>query len=537
MSSQQLSSAATEDEESAISQQRPIELPPTHGIEDSWEVSSSTTAAHEMEAKSQSSTDENQDVVIEDASIEDSSDPDIVGWDGADDPECTLNWPAKTKWTIAGLLSAMSFITPLASSMFAPGVDQVLSEFNTTSNILASLVVSIYILGYVVGPLILAPLSEMYGRLYIYHGSNFLFVIFTIACAVSDNLSMLIVFRFLSGAVGSAPLTIGGGTFGDLFSVTERGAAMSIWALGPLLGPVIGGAAGGFLAHAEGWRWVFWVIAIASGVLTAAVVVFMRETYTVVLLERKVKRLRKETGNPNLKSALSRGLPTKELWKRSIVRPIKMLFLSPIILSLSTFMAFIYGILYLLFTTITEVFVGIYGFSPGVAGLAFLGLGVGMMIGLVTFGLVSDKIIKKLSTDGVAKPEYRLPPMIPGAVFVPIGLFVYGWTTEHDVHWIVPIIGCSFIGIGLITTFMPISSYLVDAFTIYSSSALAANTVLRSLFGALLPLAGPPMYQALGLGWGNSLLGFIALAMVPMPLLFWKYGEAIRTSKRFHVEF
>jgi multidrug resistance protein len=144
--------------------------------------------------------------------------------------------------------------------MFAPGVQSVLIEFQSSSSILASMVVSIYVLGYAVGPLIVAPISEIHGRVPMYHISNVMFVIFTIACAVSTSLPMLIVFRFLAGAAGSTPVSIGGGTFGDLFSVEERGAAMAIWAMGPLLGPVVGPIIGGFLAEAKGWRWVFWVL-------------------------------------------------------------------------------------------------------------------------------------------------------------------------------------------------------------------------------------------------------------------------------------
>ena len=147
--------------------------------------------------------------------------------------------------------------------MFAPGVPEVMSEFHSTNKELASFVVSVYILGYAFGPLLVAPLSELYGRLPIYHVCNVLFVIFTIACAVSSNLSMLIAFRFLEGCVGSAPLTIGGGTIADMIVQEKRGKSMAIWAMGPLLGPVIGPVAGGFLTQAKGWRWVFWVIAIA----------------------------------------------------------------------------------------------------------------------------------------------------------------------------------------------------------------------------------------------------------------------------------
>lgn len=146
--------------------------------------------------------------------------------------------------------------------MFAPGVPQVMSEFKSTNMELGSFVVSVYILGYAFGPLLIAPLSELYGRLVLYHSCNVLFVILTVACAVSSSLNMLIGFRFLAGCIGSAPLTIGGGTIADMVIQQKRGKAMSIWTMGPLIGRVVGPIAGGFLSQAKGWRWVFWIIAI-----------------------------------------------------------------------------------------------------------------------------------------------------------------------------------------------------------------------------------------------------------------------------------
>ncbi len=146
--------------------------------------------------------------------------------------------------------------------MFAPGVPEVMTEFKSTNIQLASFVVSVYILGYAFGPFLVAPMSELYGRLLVYHTCNVGFVIFTIACAVSTNLNMLIGFRFLEGIFGSAPLTLGGGSIADMIIQEKRGAMMAIWAMGPLLGPVVGPVAGGFLSQAKGWRWVFWLIAI-----------------------------------------------------------------------------------------------------------------------------------------------------------------------------------------------------------------------------------------------------------------------------------
>jgi multidrug resistance protein len=149
--------------------------------------------------------------------------------------------------------------------MFAPGIPSVMAEFHTTSPMLATFVVSVFVLGFAFGPLLLAPLSEMYGRIPVYHTCNILFLLFTIGCAVSQNMGTLIAFRFLAGVAGVATVTCGSGTIADLMPVERRGLAMSLWSLGPLMGPIIGPIAGGFLIQAEGWRWVFWLIAIVVG--------------------------------------------------------------------------------------------------------------------------------------------------------------------------------------------------------------------------------------------------------------------------------
>lgn len=197
------------------------------------------------------------------AAYEKPDDPNIVWWDGPDDPQNPRNWSSLKKNVNVGLVSLLCFITPVASAMFAPGVPKVMQDFHSNNDELASFVVSIYVLGFAMGPMILAPLSETYGRLPIYFITNVLFVIFTAACAVSSNLNMLIGFRFLAGAAGSSGLANGGGTISDLIIQEKRGAAMALFGIGPLLGPVVGPVAGGYLAQAEGWRWVFWAIVIA----------------------------------------------------------------------------------------------------------------------------------------------------------------------------------------------------------------------------------------------------------------------------------
>jgi multidrug resistance protein len=152
--------------------------------------------------------------------------------------------------------------SPLGSSILAPGVPLLMKEFKSDNQELAIFVVSIYVLGFALGPLILSPLSEIYGRAIVYNVTNVLFVVFAMGCAVSPSLSVLIGLRFLMGFAGSAPTTVGAGTIADLFKPQDRGKATSLYAIGPLVGPVIGPLIGGCLAQSKGWRWVACFMAI-----------------------------------------------------------------------------------------------------------------------------------------------------------------------------------------------------------------------------------------------------------------------------------
>lgn len=193
---------------------------------------------------------------------EEETDPNVVSWDGPDDQRNPKNWTDKKKWTNVAILSVLSVITPLGSSMFAPGIPKIMAEFHSTDSTTATFILSIYILGFAFGPLIIAPLSEIFGRWIMYNIGNLLFVIFTVGTALSNSIGMIMAFRFLMGLAGAVPITIGSGSIADIMPIEKRGRAMAVWALGPLLGPCIGPVAGGYLTQAAGWRWVFWLIVI-----------------------------------------------------------------------------------------------------------------------------------------------------------------------------------------------------------------------------------------------------------------------------------
>lgn len=249
-----------------------------------------------------------------------------------------------------------------------------MDEFNQENTLYITLIVSIWELGEIIGPLIVAPLSELYGRFYIYHAGTILFIVFSAACALSTNIQMLVAFRFLNG-VAVVSTALNPSVVGDLFRVEERGSAMAMVGLAPMLGPVVGPIIGGYLGGSLGWRWCFWLITILCGFLEICFLLLLRETYTVQILKRKAKQLRKDTDNPNLRTKYETEHTAAQLFKNACVRPLVLLFTSPILFLMSLYVGVVYGYLYLVMTTITSVFESTYQFSSDVVGLSFLGLG------------------------------------------------------------------------------------------------------------------------------------------------------------------
>ncbi|KAI1439066.1 major facilitator superfamily domain-containing protein [Xylaria sp. CBS 124048] len=465
------------------------------------------------------------------------SDPNTVtvDFEGPDDPANPLNWSKARKTYIIVVVSLLSLNVSMGPTFFAPGVPLMLKTFHTDSTSLASFSLSAYVVPFIISPLLVAPLSELFGRRIVMNVSNVLFLVFTVVCGVSNSVGLFMTFRVFQGFVGCTPLVLGGSIISDLVVLQKRGKALSGWQLGPVMGPVIGPVAGGYVAQNVSWRWLFWVIAIFSGLL---VVLYLPipETYKPRLLSEKASRLQKQNNNITYMVAGVVKRKPSELILRSIIRPLKMLSQSPILLILSLQLSLIYGYLYIMFTTVVFVFESQYNFGPGAAGLAYIGLGAGFFISLVGNALTSDRISRRDAQGGDFKPESRLAPMLIGVFCLPAGLFIYGWTAQFKVPWIVPIIGTAVAGIGTNLVWTPVQAYLVDAFHIYAASAMAACTVVRSLFGVLLPLAGQPLYNNLGLGWGNSLLAFIVLASTPLTWLIMKYGERIRLNPRFQLD-
>ncbi|EED20069.1 bicyclomycin resistance protein, putative [Talaromyces stipitatus ATCC 10500] len=446
-----------------------------------------------------------------------------------DDPTA---WPLWRKWSIVICVALMYMLANFGTIIIVPGVPLILSEFNESGKLYQPLIVSIWELGEGVGSFLVGPLSERYGRKIIYHIGNAIFILCSVASALSVNVSMLVAFRFINGMAVTV-LTLSPSIIGDLFVREERGTAMAVAISVPLIGPCVAPIVGGYVASALGWRWAIWLIAIAVGCVSMFSLLVFKETYKSKIQEKQSRRNPNSGPDSPPAQEIARNESPQETKLQSFLRPVRLLFSSPVVLVTSLFTSLIYGFSYLILTTLAEIMQETYGFGSGPVGLTFLGRAIGNLIGLALYGLTSDRYLEyRRRKAGNSIPEDRLPLMILGTALLPVGLFLYGWSAHFHVQWSVPLIGTGIVGLSMLLTKLPTDNYLVDAFAPQGTSAsiLSADATLKALFGAIFPLLGPSLYRNLGLGWGNSLLAFIGLVFLPLFIILWREGQELRTE-------
>ncbi|KAK4897034.1 hypothetical protein LTR27_005281 [Elasticomyces elasticus] len=470
-------------------------------------------------------------------------DPNMISWQGESDPENPKNWETRRKWAAVLVVSSFTFISPVSSSMVAPALPAMDVDLGITNQVTSQMLLSIFILAYAVGPLFLGPLSEVYGRvivLQLAQGTpiqllkppltlppiafrNLFFLIFNLACGFARTGAQMLVFRFLAGLGGSAPLAIGGGILADCFRPEER-------AVGPI--------AGGFVTQNTTWRWVFWAVTIADAVIQVTGIFLLQETWAPVLLEKKVKKLRKETGNDALYAEGSRKETVVQKLETSLKRPFILLFTQPIVIVFAIYMAYLYGLVYLVISSFPALFTSdaYYGESTQIGGLHYISLAIGYFVGAQATGRFNDWLYARLKrrNNGVGVPEFRVPVMMVCGILLPAGFLWYGWSAEARLHWIMPDIGAGILAAATICGYYAIQTYIIDSYTKYAASAVAAISCLRSLAGFGFPLFAPAMYNALGYGWSNTILAVVAILIgIPAPFVFWKYGATLRARSRY----
>ncbi|KAH6998472.1 major facilitator superfamily transporter [Ilyonectria sp. MPI-CAGE-AT-0026] len=459
-----------------------------------------------------------------------SDESDESGWsdNGAPDPTKFSKW-RKLHIIIAGF--TCTFNGNLGSSMPSGAIDAISEQFGVTNHTHLVLLNSLYMVGYVLGPLLFAPLSEYIGRRPVLIGTFLGYIIFMLACSGAPNYAALLIFRMLCGVNAAAPTSVIGGLYADILDdPSVRGNAialyMTVTTTGPLIGPIISG-----FSSPMGWRWPFWIAALIT-VPGMPFVITLPETYVPVLHNKAVrKNMKKSTGVFDEQQTL-RPFDARKIF----LRPVTLLFTEPILLFTSAYLTLAYSILYLMFQAYPIIFQDFYGLSAGMASLAYIPMIVGTIAALGTFLFFTwyrDRQAENGKAWAKSEIYRRLPLACIASPCMVIGLFWLGWSVWESVPPVVAMLGSGFFfcaGIQLL--FMGMINYLTDVFRQSSASAHAAASWTRSTGAILLPLAAQPMYSSLGLHWAPSLLGFLALVMGVIPFVFIRYGDRLARSSK-----
>jgi multidrug resistance protein len=420
--------------------------------------------------------------------------------------------------------------------MFTPGIQEIADDFDTSvTTVVGASTGFVICLG--IGPLILAPLSETFGRRMLYIVCFSAFTLLQIPTALSPNIETLIVVRTISGFFGSIGIANGGGTIGDMFIPSERAAIFGWYLLGPLMGPALGPLFGGLIVENLGWRWVFWALTIVCTTNTLLGIFFLKESYAPVILEARCKSYEQDRSLRKVRYEGQDDRPFRAKVFHAVQRPLKILFTQPIVFTMAVYQAILFGTNYSLYTNFEDIWgANGYGYSTTGVGFMYLGFGAGFLIAILGIVPRIDTVYNKLTerNKGKSKPEYRLPLANIGAILIPASLFWFAWTVEYHVHWFPTILSTVFFSAGQVTVFNTVQNYYIDSFEKYAASAIAAGAVFRSLIGGVVPLFAPGIFDNLGYGWGITCFGFAAVLLSPSPVLFYYFGERLR--EKFEVD-
>ncbi|KIW03033.1 uncharacterized protein PV09_05686 [Verruconis gallopava] len=449
------------------------------------------------------------------------------------DSENPHNWSRGFRWYITLVASLLVVCIAFGSSIVTGGLGLIEEKYHVSLEV-ATLTCSIMVCGFAVGPLLWSPLSEIIGRRPVYIISLTLYTIFNIPCALSPNIGGLLVCRFLCGVFSSSGLSLAGGTIADVWNIKERGMAIAFFAAAPYCGPVIGPIVCGWIAvGTHRLDLFFWVNLAFAGAVTI-MVGLIPETYAPVILKRRARKLREESGNPNIMTEQEKvKLTFSQVVRTSLIRPITMILTEPVLDLMCMYIVLIYSMLYAFFFAYPIIFGKLYGYNDGQIGLMFIPILIGAGFALFATPMV-EKQFRRICAARDPEPEDRLIAALIGAPCIPISLFILGATSFKHIIWVGPASSGIAFGFGMVLCYYAVNNYIIDSYQNYAASALAAKVFLRSGGGAAFPLFITQMYDALGLQWASWLLAFIGVGMFFIPFLFYFFGASLRAKLTRH---
>ncbi|OJD12917.1 hypothetical protein AJ78_06562 [Emergomyces pasteurianus Ep9510] len=466
-----------------------------------------------------------------------------------------FTWRNSRKAVVTVLSCLATTSSAMAAGAYSPA-EKVLMEKWGIGGVVYNLGITVFGLGFAISPMVLAPFSEINGRRPMLVGSGLLFSISQLGCAFTDSFAGMLVSRFFLGVGGSTFSSIIGGVLSDIYVTEERNTSMALFSGAAFFGTGFGPMISSFIVYQISWRWVYYVQAIFSAVVTVAVLLFFKETRGNVLLSRKAKVLNKWYEKLEEAGYVGVDMPapgdeggerqSKRIrWKVksdeeregivkvitvSLYRPFHLLSTEPVVFFFSLWAAFSWAVLYLQFGAIPLVFQNNHGFNLQQSGAVFASICIGGIVASI-ISIWQEKYVRRLGKIS-STPEGRLYFVCIESILMPVGMFWFGWTSFSSVHWVVPCLAIGCVTIGIFSIYLAVFNYLADTYHRYASSALAAQSFCRNLLGGIFPLVVRALYVNLGYPGASSLLGGIGsiLTIVPWVLVF--FGPKIRARSK-----
>lgn len=464
----------------------------------------------------------------------------LVDWYTTDDPANPQNWSNKKRAFVALVIGLYTFAVYTGSAIYTTSTLGVTHHFGV-SHLHATLPLSLYVLAYGIGPLLFAPLSEIprVGRSPVYIVTFFIFLILSIPTAAVNSFAGLLVLRFLQGFFGSPCLANGGATLQDMYSLLKLPYALTLWVAAAYCGPSIGPLISGYAVEAKGWRWSLWEIVWLAAPVFIAMFILVPETSTPNILLRRAARLRKVTGDSRLRSQSEideKGLNPTSVLVNALIKPIEITIKDPAIAFVNVYTSLVYGIYYSFFEVFPLVYPVMYHFSNPSIGIVFLCILVACIIGVVAYiSYLYFYLVPDIIKNGMRAQESRLIPALFGSFGPPIGLFIFAWTANPDIHWIASVIGITIYGATVFLVMQCIFVYVPLSYPQYAASLFASNDFFRSALACGSILFAQPLFNNLGVARGTSLLaGLSTLGVIGMFTLYFT-GAKLRSRSKFAI--
>lgn len=467
-------------------------------------------------------------------------DPFLVTFSHPHDPTNSRDWAAFRKWAVTSVLSITGFNRIMVSTIMAPALPSISSDLHMTP-VESLMALSVYLLATAFGPLLIGPLSELYGHSPVLHASNAWFFIWNLICGFAHTKSVLMASRRLAGLGASAIYSLPNGVLGDVWPPSQRGRSLGLYNFVPLLGAVVGPIIGGFIAGGTTWRWIFWATSIVQACAIVFSALMFRETHVATILERKAAGLRASTGDERYHtraSVLTQGQSFGAVLLTHLTRPFRLLALGNPIIQIQTLLGgYNYGLLYLNLATYSSLWTGHYHQSASSSCLHYLSLCICEIVGSQVGGYLMDRVHRSLragpSSTNSPRAELHIPLMAPTYLLTAFGLLLYGWTAQHSLPWPVVDTGVLLLDVGMTVAGQVLNAYVIDAYPEHVASALAATQLVRSLTAFGFSLFAPAMFEHLGYGWANTAFaGLAGLLGLPATAVLWRWGARLRKQAR-----